>query len=138
LREGFGSKLHRAVDAQGQPVELCLGPGEEHDVARAEELLAGHEAKAVIADKGYDADELVETIRERGAQAVIPTRTNRTKPRKLSKRLYKDRNLVERFVNRIKHYWRISTPYGKTARNYLAFVHLAASLVMLGVPVNMT
>jgi transposase len=117
---------------------LCLGPGEEHDVTRADELLAEHEPKAVIADKGYDADELVETILERGAQAVIPPRSNRKSPRKFSQRLYKDRNLVERFVNRIKHYRRIATRFEKTARNYLAFVHLAASLVMLGVTVNMT
>lgn len=119
-------------------MELCLGPGEEHDVTRADELLAEHQPKAVIADKGYDADELVETIRERGAQAVIPPRNNRKSPRKFSQRLYQNRNLVERFVNRIKHYRRIATRYEKTARNYLAFAHLAASLVMLGVTVNMT
>ena len=119
-------------------MELCLGPGEEHDVTRADELLAEHKPKSVIADKGYDADELVETIRARGAQAVIPPRRNRNTLRKYSKRLYKDRNLVERFINRIKHYRRIATRYEKTARNFLAFVHLAASLVMLGVTVNMT
>jgi transposase len=119
-------------------VELCLGPGEEHDVTRAGDLLASHEPRAVIADKGYDADQLVETICSRGAQAVIPPRSNRTKPRKFSKSLYKERNLVERFVNRIKHYRRIATRYEKTARNYLAFAHLAASLVMLGVTANMT
>ncbi len=119
-------------------MELCLGPGEEHDVVRAEELLAEHEPNAVIADKGYDSDELVQTIQERGAQAVIPPRSNRTRPRKFSKRRYKSRNLVERFVNRIKHDRRIATRYEKTARNYLAFVHLASSLVMLGVTVNMT
>jgi transposase len=127
-----------AVDAQGQPVELCLGPGEEHDITRAAELLSDHEPKAVIADKGYDADSLVETIRDRGAQVVIPPRCNRRELRKFSKRRYKSRNLVERFVNRIKHYRRIATRFEKTARNYLAFVHLASSLVMLGVTVNMT
>lgn len=119
-------------------MELCLGPGEEADINRADELLAQHQPKAVIADKGYDADDLVETIRQRGALAVIPPRRNRTKPRKFSKQRYKTRNLVERFVNRIKHYRRIATRYEKTARNFLAFVHLASSLVMLGVTVNMT
>jgi transposase len=127
-----------SVDAQGQPVELCLGPGQEHDVIRAEQLLADHAPESVIADKGYDADEFVKTIRDRGAQVVIPPRSNRTHPRKFSKRRYRNRNLVERFVNRIKHYRRIATRFEKTARNYLAFVHLASSLVMLGVTVNMT
>jgi transposase len=90
----------------------------------------------VIADKAYDADELVQTICQRGAQAVIPPRSNRKQPRKFSKRRYKSRNFVERFVNRIKHYRRVATRYEKTARNYLAFVHLASSLVTMGVTVN--
>jgi transposase len=119
-------------------VELCLGPGQEHDVTRAEELLADHHPEVVIADKGYDAEELAETIEQRGAEAVIPPRSNRTQPRKFSTRQYKRRNLVERFVNRLKHYRRVATRYEKSARNYLAFAHLAASLVILGVTVNMT
>jgi transposase len=117
---------------------LCLGPGEEHDVTRAEELLANDRPKSVIADKAYDADELVDAIRQRGAQVVIPPRSNRKQPRRFNKRRYKTRNLAERFVNRIKHYRRIATRYEKSARNYLAFVHLAAGLVTLGVTVSMT
>jgi transposase len=117
-------------------MELCLGPGEQHDVTRAEELLAEHEPRAVIADKGYGADELVRTIHQRGAQVVIPPRSSRRQPRKYSKRRYKSRNLVERSVNRIKHYRRVATRYEKTAWNYLAFVHLASFLATLGVTVN--
>jgi transposase len=107
-------------------------------VTRADELLADHRPKVVIADKGYDANDLIERIRGRGATAVIPPRSNRRVKRRYSKRLYKTRNLVERFVNRIKHYRRIATRFDKTGRNYLAFVHLAASLVMMGVTVNRT
>jgi transposase len=130
--------VHAAVDAQGDPVELCLGSGAEHDVKRAEELLAAHQPRTVIADKGYDSDALVDVIRQRGAQAVIPPRENRKQPRKYSKRRYRDRNLIERFFNRLKHYRRIATRYEKTARNFLAFVHLASTLVMRGVTVNRT
>jgi transposase len=107
-------------------------------VTRAEELLGQHHPQAVIADKGYDSDELIATIRLRGAKAVIPPRSNRLRPRRFDKRAYKTRNLVERFVNRIKHYRRIATRYDKTARNYLSFVHLASGLVLLGVTVNTT
>ncbi len=103
---------------------------------RAHELLADHQPKAVIADKGYDSDDLIHRIQERGAKAVIPPRSNRLVQRPYSKRLYKTRNLVERFVNRMKHYRRIAMRFDKTSRNYLAFVHLAASLVMMGVTVN--
>jgi transposase len=99
-------------------------------------LLAEHQPKAVIADKGYDADEFVQKICQRGAHAVIPPRSNRKHPRKFSKRRYKSCNFVERFVNRIKHYRRVATRYEKTARNFLAFVHLASFLVTMGVTVN--
>jgi transposase len=119
-------------------MELRLGPGEEHDVTRAEELLAEHHPQVVIADKGYDADELVEKIRRRGAKAVIPSRSNRKRPRPFNRQQYRSRNLVERFVNRIKHYRRVATRYEKTARNFLGFVQLAASLVTMGVTVNIT
>jgi putative transposase len=137
-RGGLSTKLHLAVDAQGLPVELLLGPGQEHDVTRAEELLASHEPEFVIADKGYDSDDLIEVISEHGAKAVIPPRSNRNEKRRYSKRRYKQRNLVERFINRLKHYRRIATRYEKTARNYLTFVNLAATLVSLGVIVNTT
>lgn len=137
-RGGFSTKLHVAVDAKGQPLELRLGPGEEHDIVRAEELLAEHQPEFVIADKGYDADELVEKLRRRGAKPVIPSRSNRKRPRPYNRRLYRSRNLIERFVNRIKHYRRVATRYEKTARNFLAFVHLAASLVTMGATVNIT
>jgi len=134
----LSTKIHLAVDAQGQPVELRLGPGQEHDVTRGEELLASHKPAFVIADKGYDSDELIEVIAEHGAKAVIPPRSNRCKKRRYSKHRYKTRNLVERFINRLKHYRRIATRYEKTARNYLTFVNLAATLVSLGVIVNTT
>ena len=117
---------------------MQLGPGQEHDVLRAEALLASYEPKYVIADKGYDSDDLIEVIAEHGAKAVIPPRSNRHEKRRYSKRRYKTRNLVERFFNRIKHYRRIATRYEKTARNYLTFVNLAATLVSLGVTVNTT
>jgi transposase len=131
-RGGFSSKLHLAVDAQGQPLELCLGPGEEHDVTCAEELLAEHQPNAVIEDKGYDTNELVQRICQRGAQAAIPPRRNR----KLSKCPYKSRSFVEQFVNQIKHDCRVATRYEKTACNYLTFVRLASFLVTMGVTVN--
>jgi transposase len=137
-RGGLSTKLHLAVDAQGLPVELLLGPGQEHDVTRAEELLASHEPEFVIADKGYDSDDLIEVISEHGAKAVIPPRSNRNEKRRYSKRRYKQRNLVERFINRLKHYRRIATRYEKTARNYLTFVNFAATLVSLRVIVNTT
>ena len=130
-RGGFSTKLHLAVDADGGPVEVILTPGQEHDVCQASTLLADHEPRYVIADKGYDSDEFVDLIGQRGSQAVIPPRSNRTTERRYSRKQYRRRNVVERFVNRIKHYRRIATRYEKTAVNFLGFIQFAALLVWL-------
>ena len=76
-RGGFSSKLHVAVDAQGRPVELRLTPGQEHDLCQAECLLAEHEPKYVIADKGYDSDKFLDHVASRGSTAVIPSAQRR-------------------------------------------------------------
>jgi transposase len=94
-------------------------------------LIDGIEPEAVIGDKGYDSDELVNTVQARGAKAVIPPKQNRKEPREYDEELYKERNLIERFWNRIKHYRRVATRYEKTARNFLAFVHMSAIMVLL-------
>ena len=130
-RGGFSSKLHVAVDAQGCPVELRLTPGQEHDLCQAECVLAEHEPKCVIADKGYDSDKFLDHVASRGSTAVIPSRSGRMVQRRLLRKQYRRRNVVERFVNGVKYYRRIATRYEKTARNYLSFIQLAALLVWL-------
>ena len=85
----------------------------------------------VVADKGYDSRALVRSIRVRGAEAVIPSRKNSTAPRVIDADRYKDRNLVERFWAKAKQYRRVATRYEKTARNFLAFVHLASIMILL-------
>ena len=87
-RGGFSTKLHFACDSQGQAVELRLGPGQESDIGRAAELLGDHQPRAVIADKGYDADAFLELVSARDAQAVIPPTKNRTVQRRSNKRKY--------------------------------------------------
>ena len=85
----------------------------------------------LIADKGYDANALREAVRERKAWANIPPKANRRDPICFSKHLYKARNLVERFFNRIKQFRRIATRYDKLAENFLAAVKLVAVRVWL-------
>ena len=112
-------------------MELKLTPGQQADVTQTEVLFEGHAPEAVIADKAYDSDALVTTIEARLAVAVIPPRGNRKQPRDYDRILYKVRNLVERFINRIKHFRRVATRYEKTARNFLAFVQVASIMVLL-------
>ena len=130
-RGGFGTKLHIAVDGLGNPVEFLLTGGQEADINQGPALIEDHDTKAVIADKGYDGDDFVATIEARGAEAVIPPKKNRIFQREYDKHTYKERNLAERFINRIKQFRRVATRYEKTARNFLGFVRVAAIMVLL-------
>ncbi len=130
-RGGFGTKLHIAVDGLGNPVEFILTGGQEADINQGVALIEGHDPKAVIADKGYDGDDFVAEIEAGGAEAVIPPKKNRIVQRDYDKHTYKERNLAERFINRIKQHRRVATRYEKTARNFLSFVHVAAIMVLL-------
>ncbi len=135
-RGGFTTKLHAAVDALGNPLGFTLTPGQRADITQAEALLEPilvdhREVEAVIADKGYDSDAFVAYVGAKEAEAVIPSRRNRKEQREIDRNLYKDRNKVERFFNRLKHYRRVATRYEKTARNYLSFVYLASTMIWL-------
>jgi transposase len=131
-RGGFSTKIHVAVNGEGQPAKLHLTEGQRHDVACAEILLEGLEPQHVIGDKGYDSDPLRRKIRSIGAKPVIPSRRNR-RIRRHDRQRYKLRNVVERFVNRVKHYRRVATRYEKLAVTFLGFVQLAS---MLTLPLN--
>lgn len=85
----------------------------------------------LLADKGYDANDLRAAVAESGAWANIPPKSNRKDPICFSKHLYKARNLVERFFNKIKQFRRIATRFDKTAENFLAAVKLASVRVWL-------
>jgi transposase len=110
---------------------LKLTGANESDIAQAEALLADHEPEVVIADRGYDKKALVEAIESRGAEAVIPTQKNRAVQREVDPHWYRERNLCERFWSKAKQYRRVATRYEKRAANFLAFVKVAAIMVLL-------
>ncbi len=131
-RGGLTTKIHALVDKKGRPIKLKLTAGQASDVASAAELIADLPEEAMlIADKGYDANALREAVAERGAWANIPPKANRKDPICFSKYLYKARNLIERFFNKIKHFRRIATRYDKLAENFLAALKLAAVRIWL-------
>lgn len=130
-RGGFGTKVHVACDGLGKPVKIILTPGQDHDVTQGPALIAGSDAKKIIADKGYDSDAFIAAVEARHAEAVIPPRSNRLEERSYDKEEYKNRNVVERFINIIKQCRRVATRYEKTARNFLSVVALAATFVLL-------
>ncbi len=130
-RGGFGTKIHGAVSGLGLPVELILTPGQASDMSQAKALIEGSPVEVVIADKGYDSKAVVEAIEAKGAEAVIPSLKNRAEQRAYDRDRYRDRNLAERFWFKVKQYRRVATRYEKTARNFLAFIHVASILILL-------
>jgi len=131
-RGGLTTKIHAVVDAKGLPIRLALTPGQDYDGAAAMELLdALPENAMVLADKAYDANAIREMINDQGAWANIPPKSNRKDPICFSPYLYKARNLVERFFNKIKHFRRIATRYDKLAANYMAMIKLASIRIWL-------
>lgn len=130
-RGGFTTKIHVATDGLGKPVQIYLSPGQVNDITMGPVLIQDSEAEKIIADKGYDSAALVAQIEAQGATAVIPQRANRQEPRDYDHEEYKKRNVVERFINRLKQCRRVATRYEKTARNLLGMVFLAATMVTL-------
>jgi transposase len=95
-------------------------------------LLPAIAAPIVIADKGYDADERVlDRLAQAGKSAVIPPKANRKQPRAYDRELYKTRHRIENFFCQLKPFRAIATRYDKTARNFLAAIHLAATTLWL-------
>lgn len=127
----MSSKIHAAVDALGNPVRLIVTPGQASEYGQAAHLLEGFEADYVLADKGYDSDQFVAAVVASGATAVIPSRRNRKEPREYDRELYKERNLVERFFQKLKQFRRIATRYEKLKRNYQAMLDLACSIIWM-------
>ena len=128
-RGGLSTKVHLVADAKGQPIRFILTPGQAHDAPQAIPLLTGIKATHVIADKGYDSDEILSFIRSQGAIAVIPPKSNRKNPREYDRELYKQRNLIERAFNKLKHWRRIATRYDRRSLYFLAALHLVAAVI---------
>ena len=130
-RGGFSTKIHIVVDALGNPVDFVLTAGQVHDVTQGPTLLQGRHCDYVIADKGYDSDAFLAVIEAIGAIPVIPARKNRTEPRYYDTHIYKERHLVECFINKIKWYRRIFSRFDKLSTRFLGFLSFVACLIWL-------
>ena len=127
----MSTKIHAAGDALGLPVRLIGTPGQRPDIVFAHDLVEGIQAEALLADKGYDANHLVEKMEKRGTQAVIPPKRDRKTQRAYDTDLYKERNHIERFFNKLKQFRRVATRYDKLLANFMGFVKLAAIAIWL-------
>jgi len=108
---------------------MIIIAGQVADIECAHDLIAYMPRKALVGDKGYDANALVMRIEASGAQAAIPPRSNRIAPRQYGRCAYRMRNLIERFFNRIKHYRRIATRYDQLACSYMACLRIVCAVI---------
>jgi transposase len=115
----------------GCPVRFTLTAGHRGDAPQAASLIDGLAANVVIADTAYDADHLRQAIDDKGALAVIPNNPSRAKKYPLDQHLYAQRHLIECCFSKLKQFRRVATRFEKTARNYLAVVTLAATILWL-------
>jgi transposase len=126
-RGGLTTKIHALVDAEGLPITLKLTEGQAHDGRSARDMLEDlSQGQILLADRAYDADELRQSLKRRGAWANIKPMPNRRNIPAFSAFLYRQRNLVERFFNKLKHFRAVATRYDKRADNFLAGIKLAS------------
>jgi len=105
-----------------------LTPGQASDKAVVAELISGlAPGRDLVADRGYDAQAIRDLVTAIGGRSTIPTQRDRKHQRPVDPALYRQRNLVERFFNKLKHFRRIATRFDKLARNFLAAVLLAST-----------
>jgi transposase len=125
------SKIHAVVDALGNPVRLVLTAGNVHDLVPAIDLLRDLKSTYLIADKGYDAQTILDFAAHNGQMAVIPPRSNRLNQRDYDQHLYKERHLIECFFQKLKVYRAIITRYEKLAHTFYTFILIASCLLWL-------
>jgi transposase len=140
---GFSTKLHLRAEGGGKPIIAVLAGGERHEQTALEDLLEGGAIRRsgrgrprlrphrVAGDKGYSSPTARRRLRRRRISPVIPTRRNERSQPTFDRDAYRERNKVERLINRLKQFRRVATRYEKRATNYLAMVTLAMIMLWL-------
>ena len=131
-RGGLTTKIHALVDGNGNAIALKLTEGQAHDGRSAANMLGDlRPGQILLADRAYDSDALRDRLAQQGAWANVKPMPNRVNIPAFSPFLYRYRNLVERFFNKIKHFKAIATRFEKHDANYLAVVKLAAAKIWM-------
>ena len=140
---GFSTKIHLRVEGHGRPMTFVLTPGQRHEALVFECLMqqgavqrttTGQPKRRphrLVADKGYSSRRIRAYLRRHGIRYTIPHKRNEHRTGPFDRLLYRSRNIVERFINRLKQFRRVATRYEKRAENYLAMLQLAAITIWL-------
>ncbi len=131
-RGGLTTKIHALVDAEGRPIRITLTPGQAHDGTTADALLNDLKPGAILlADKAYDSNAIRDQAQEQDVWANITPKSNRKGSLVFSPFLYRYRNLVERFFNKLKQFRGIATRYDKNPDNFLAAIKLVSARIWM-------
>ena len=123
-KRGLNTKIHLAVDAHGMPLRAIITEGTRADCKKACALIDGLDAQALLADRAFDTDEIVEKAAQKAMKVVIPPKKNRKVQRDYDKYLYKIRHLVENAFLHLKRWRGIATRYAKRSDSFLASVQI--------------
>lgn len=130
-RGGFSCKIHITVDGLGNPLRYTLTGGHRHDITQAYHLLDGFDFERLIADRGYAAEHFIAYLLEQGIEAVIPPHQRAKVLREYDEWLYRERQLIEGFINKIKHFRRIFSRFEKLDSSFLGFLYFTGTLIWL-------
>jgi transposase len=130
-RGGLTTKIHLATDTQGRPLRIILTPGQSGDVPQAPAILEGFRPNHVLADKAYDSNSFRRLIADLGANAVIPCNPTRLRLIPYDFEIYKARNRIERYFNKLKHFRRIATRYDRRTLYFLSFIQIACVMLWM-------
>jgi len=138
-RGGLTTKIHALVDACGLPILLKITEGQAHDGRSAHDMLSSiGPGDILLADRAYDSDALRLDLTARGARANVKFMPNRVNRPPFNKRLYRKRNVIERFFSKLKHFRAVATRYDKRDDNYLASIKLASVRIWMRFNESMT
>ena len=136
-RGGPTTKIHVAADAHGNPLCIEITGGQVHDSQAAPILIEKIDGENLIADKGYDSEDIREKARNKKMVPIIPKRYNNKTPNpEFDRDLYRNRHLVENLFARLKHFRSVATRFEKIARNFKAVVVLACTFIWLKLQTN--
>ncbi|HEY8622402.1 MAG TPA: IS5 family transposase [Casimicrobiaceae bacterium] len=127
---GLNSKLHAVCDGQGRPLVMLLSEGQMSDYKGAAMMLAAlPKAKAMLGDRGYDADWFRNALTERGITPCIPSKANRKIAIPHDRTLYRQRHRIENMFGRLKDWRRIHTRYDRCAHTFMSAICIAATVI---------
>ena len=134
-RGGLSTKIHAATIDENCSVALHLTAGHAHDGRQFESLYESLDPDNVLEsatmDKGYDADRIRERLSYEGVEPVIPPLPTRARKLPYDHARYRERNRIERFFNKLKHFRRIATRYDKLAKTFFAALCIVSAFILI-------